>query len=226
MEEANLTELAANVAARLCGDREQVCVALIRELAAGQPVAPAQLAARLAIELPAIVAMLRHMSDIDYDAAGHIVGFGLSLRPTAHQFTINRQSLYTWCALDTFMYTALLDQPTQVLSHCPITRRPIALAMTPAHISELTPASAVISLVIPDGSIADCRRSAFCNHGHFFASATAGAHWLHDHPNGMLLTAADAHHLGRLLTQHRMQRASVGGTASIAVPELHTCVKR
>ena len=226
MEEAHLTDLAAKTAARLCGYHEHVSVALIRELAAGQPVVPAHLAARLALDEPAIAAALRHMSDIDYDAAGHIVGFGLSLRPTAHQFTINGQSLYTWCALDTFMYTALLDQPTQVLSYCPITGRPIALAMTPAHISELTPASAVISLVIPDGSIANCRRNAFCNHGQFFASVAAGAHWLQNHPNGMLLTAADAHHLGRLLTQHRMQRASVGGTASIAVPELHTCVKR
>src|SRR5689334_12006543 len=147
MEEANLTELAATIAARLCGNHEHVCVALIHGLAAGQPVAPAHLAARLAMEESAITAVLRHMSDIDYDAAGHIVGFGLSLRPTAHQITVNGQTLYTWCALDTFMYTALLDQPTQVISHCPITERPIALAMTPAHISELTPASAVISLV-------------------------------------------------------------------------------
>jgi alkylmercury lyase len=93
MEEANLTELAANVAARLCGNHEHVCVALIRELAAGQPVVPAHLAARLAMEEPAIAAVLRHMSDIDYDAAGHVVGFGLSLTPTAHQITINGQSL-------------------------------------------------------------------------------------------------------------------------------------
>lgn len=226
MEELNLTDLAAMIAARLCGNHEHVCVALIRELAAGQPVAPAQLAARLAMDESAFAAVLRHMSDIDYDAAGHVVAFGLSLRPTAHQFTINGQTLYTWCALDTFMYTTLLDLPTQVLSHCPITGRPLALAMTPAHISELTPASAVISLVIPDGSIADCRRSAFCNHGHFFASAAAGAHWLQDHPNGMLLTVADAHHLGRLLAKHRLLRASDGGIGSTAVPELHTCVQR
>jgi alkylmercury lyase len=226
MEEANLTNLAANVAARLYGYHEQVCVALIRELAAGQPVVPAHLAARLALDEPAIAEVLQHMSDINYDASGHIVGFGVSLTPTAHQFTINRQSLYTWCALDTFMYTALLDQPTQVLSHCPITGCPIALAMTPAHISELTPASAVISLVIPDGSITNCRRSAFCNHGHFFASAAVGAHWLQNHPNGLLLTVADAHHLGRLLAQHRLLRASDCGTGGTTVPELHTCVER
>lgn len=221
MEEPNLTELAATIAAHLYGNHEHVCVALILGLAAGQPVAPAHLAARLGMEEAAFAAALRHMSDIDYDAAGHIVGFGLSLRPTAHQIIINGQTLYTWCALDTFMYTALLDQPTRVLSHCPITGSLIALAMTPTSVSELTPA-AVISLVIPDGSIANCRRNAFCNHGHFFASAAAGARWLRDHPNGMLLTIADAHHLGRLLAQHRLLRASDRGTVITAVPEMHT----
>ena len=41
MDEANLTDLAAAIADRLCGTHEQVCVALIRQLAAGQPVSSA-----------------------------------------------------------------------------------------------------------------------------------------------------------------------------------------
>jgi hypothetical protein len=123
MNEAALTDLAATVAERLWGTHEHVCIAIIRGLAAGQPVAPAHLAARLAMKEAAIAAVLWHMSDIDYDADGHIVGFGLSLRPTAHQFTINGQTLYTWCAIDTFIYTTLLEQPAQLLSQCPVTGR-------------------------------------------------------------------------------------------------------
>jgi alkylmercury lyase len=182
MDEANLSDLAASIADRLCGTHEHVCVALIRQLAAGQPISSAHLAATLDMEEMAVGAVLRQMSDVDYDTGGNVVGFGLSLVPTAHQFIVNGQTLYTWCALDTFLYTALLGQPAEVVSHCPITARPIALRMSPTGISELTPASSVISLVIPDGSVADCRRSAFCNHGHFFATAEAGAQWLHDHP--------------------------------------------
>ena len=204
MDEAKLTDLATTIADRLCGTHEHVCVALIRQLAAGQPVSPAHLAATLVLEEMAVGAVLRQMSDVDYDAGGNVVGFGLSLMPTAHQFTVNGQALYTWCALDTFLYTALLNQPAQVVSHCPITARPIPLAMTPARISELTPASAVISLVIPNGSVADCRRSAFCNHGHFFATAEASTTWLDDHRDGIILSAADAHRLGRLLADQRM----------------------
>ena len=208
MNEAALTDLAATVADRLCGRHEHVCIALIRNLAAGQPVSAAQLAADIVMEEPAVNAVLQQMSDVAYDGDGQVIGFGLSLVPTAHQFTINGQTLYTWCALDTFLYTALLGQPSQVVSHCPITAREITLAMTPERIIEVSPASSVISLVVPDGPIADCRRSAFCNYGHFFATAEAGATWLNDRPNGTILSITDAHRLGQLLAKHRLLLAN------------------
>jgi alkylmercury lyase len=208
MDEAALTDLAATVAERLCGTHEHVCVALIRQLAAGQPVSAAHLAAEIAMEEPAVSTILQQMSDVAYDGDGQVVGFGLSLVPTAHQFTINSQTLYTWCALDTFLYTALLAQPSQVVSHCPVTARQITLAMTPERIIDLSPASSVISLVVPDGSIADCRRSAFCNYGHFFATVEAGTTWLNGHPNGIILSITDAHRLGQLLAKHRLLLAN------------------
>jgi alkylmercury lyase len=208
MNEAALTDLAATIAERLCGTHEHVCVALIRHLAAGQPVSAAHLAADIAMEGPAVSAVLQQMSDVAYDGDGQVVGFGLSLVPTAHQFTINSQTLYTWCALDTFLYTALLGQPSEVVSHCPVTAQPITVSMTPEGVAELSPTASVISIVIPDGSISDCRRSAFCNHGHFFATAEAGATWLNDRPNGIILSMNDAHRLGQLLAGHRLLLAN------------------
>ena len=209
MTDIDMTDLAAAIADRLCGKNEHVCVALIRRLAAGQPVSAEHLAADVAMEEPAVAAVLQKMSDVAYDGAGNVVGFGLSLIPTAHQFSVNGRTLYTWCALDTFLYTALLGQPSQVLSHCPVTAEPIRLAMTPAGITELRPTSSVVSLVVPDGSIANCRRSAFCSHGHFLATAEAGAAWLRGHPNGVVLSIADAHQLGRLLADHRAMLARI-----------------
>ena len=108
MNEAGLTNVAETIADRLCGEHEHVCVALIRHLAAGQPVSATYLATAIAMEKPAVSAVLREMSDVAYDGLGNVVGFGLSLVPTAHQFTINGNILYTWCALDTILYTALL----------------------------------------------------------------------------------------------------------------------
>ena len=207
MDEAGLAELAVLIAERLCGQHERVCVALIRQLAAGKPVSSAQLAETLTMEERAVGPVLRKLSDVDFDGAGNVVGFGLSLIPTVHHFIINGQTLYTWCALDTFMYTALLNQQSQVISRCPVTARPIALAMTPAGVSELTPASSVISVVMPKGSIMDCRRSAFCDHGHFFATAAAGEFWQHDHPDSVVLPVGMAHRLGRLLADRRLRLA-------------------
>lgn len=62
----------------------------------------ARLSANIAAEELKVVAVLRQMSDVAYDEVGNIVGFGLSLVPTAHQFTVNGQTLYTWCALTRF----------------------------------------------------------------------------------------------------------------------------
>jgi alkylmercury lyase len=208
MNEAEMADLVTAVADRLSGTNEHVCVALIRQLAAGQPVSSAHLAADIAMEEPTVAAVLQEMSDVAYDGAGNVVGFGLSLVPTAHQFSVNGRTLYTWCALDTFLYTALLAQPSQVLSYCPVTAQPIKLAMTPEGIRELTPTSSVISLVVPDESVADCRRSAFCNYGHFFATPEAGTTWLNGHPNGIIFSIADAHRLGQLLAKHRLLLAN------------------
>ena len=208
MDEAALRDLAATVADRLCGKHEHVCVALIRHIAKGQPMTAAHLATDIAMGEPAASAVLQQMSDVAYDGDGQVVGFGLSLVPTAHQFTINSQTLYTWCALDTFLYTALLGQPSEVVSHCPVTAGPITVSMTPEGVAELSPTASVISIVIPDGSISDCRRSAFCNHGHFFASADAGATWLNGRPNGIILSMNDAHRLGQLLAGHRLLLAN------------------
>ena len=208
MNEASLTNVAETIADRLCGTHEHIYVALIRHLAAGQPVSATHLAADLAMEEAAVSAVLQEMSDIAYNGDGQVVGFGLSLVPTAHRFTINGNILYTWCALDTFLYTALLGRPSAVVSHCPVTARSIRLSMTPEGVVELSPAASVISIVIPDGSISDCRRSAFCNHGHFFASAEAGATWLNGRPNGIILSMNDAHRLGQLLAGHRLLLAN------------------
>jgi hypothetical protein len=88
-ERGSPDDLAATVAERLCGNHEHVYVALIRHLAAGQPVSAAHLAEDIAMEEPAVSAVLQEMSDVAYDGDGQAVGFGFSLVPTAHQFTIN-----------------------------------------------------------------------------------------------------------------------------------------
>jgi hypothetical protein len=67
MNETELKDLATTVADRLCSKHEHGCVALIRQLSAGHPVSAADLAEDIAMEKPAVSAVLQHMSDVAYD---------------------------------------------------------------------------------------------------------------------------------------------------------------
>ena len=79
-------------------------------LARGEPVSVDDLTA--ATELPAceVQVMLADLPDLETDEQGRIVGSGLTLRPTPHSFTIDGRQLYTWCALDTLIFPAVLGQ--------------------------------------------------------------------------------------------------------------------
>ena len=207
MHEEDVGSLARRIAACLCGHHEHLCLTLIACLAEGQPVPLASLARAAGSDRETVREALQEIPDIEWDEAGNIVAFGLSLLPTVHQFAVNGQSLYTWCALDTFMYTALLAQPVQVTSQCPVSGRSILLTMTPAGITQAEPAESMLSLVIPSSSVVDCRRSAFCNYGHFFATADAGLSWQRTHPDALLLPLTTAHLLGQLLVDQRKRHA-------------------
>jgi hypothetical protein len=66
-------------------DDAPAALALLRELARGEPVDAAAAPAR--------------WLNVKHDESGRIVAFsGLSLTPTAHRFTVAGRKLYTWCA--------------------------------------------------------------------------------------------------------------------------------
>jgi alkylmercury lyase len=209
MQGEELDALSEQLAERLCEHNQTLCLHLIRLLADGQAVPVERLAQSLSLSPQETASQLHTLSDIEFDPTGNVTAFGLSHAPTAHQFAVNGHKLYTWCALDTFMYTALLDVPTQVHSTCPRTGQSIFLSMTPQGIEHLDPQSAVISLVVPSGSITDCLRSTFCNHGHFFSSAEAAAEWLATQEDALVLPVADAHELGQRIANSRIVTAAL-----------------
>ncbi len=143
MDERELTALGQLLAERICGTNEAFCFQILRLLGQGQPVSVAQM------------------------------GEALGMSEVAHQFRINGHTLYTWCALDALTYPILLEQTAQVESICPITRTPIRLRVGPEGMSALDPATAMVSLTIPDTQPDACNRASFCDQGHFFASPQA-----------------------------------------------------
>ena len=65
------------------------------------------------------------------------------------------------------MYVAALGQAAEVRSTCPVTRDAISLKITPDEVTNLDPASAVISIVIP-------AETETCKHGYILLCGWVG----------------------------------------------------
>ena len=172
---------------------------LLRLVAGGEPVTVADLAVAAGRPEPDVRAALAQMPDTEFDDSGRVVGWGITQRTTPHRFNVNGRHLFTWCALDTLMFPALLGKPAQVSSPCHATGEPVEVQVDvhPDRVTSFTPAEAVVSIVTPGqaGSI----RGAFCNQVHFFASADAAGPWLAEHPEASVLPVVEAFELGKPL---------------------------
>jgi len=168
-------------------------------LAAGEPVTVDQLAAQADRPAEQVREALAAMPDTEYDAAGRIIGHGLTFNPTPHRYDTGGRTLYTWCALDTLTFPAILGHTAQVTSPCRGTGQPVRLTVTPDGITTVTPATAVVSVVIPAAPTSV--RDSFCNQSHFFASPDAAHRWLSEHPDATVLPAADAFAVGQRIVE-------------------------
>jgi alkylmercury lyase len=98
------------------------------------------------------------------------------------------------------MFPAIIGSRVQVESTCPATGTAIRLTVDPATgVSDVSPATAVISIPAPQ-DVDDARvRASCCNSGWFFATAGAADGWRVQHPRGTVLPGADAYpHLDAL----------------------------
>ncbi|MEU2607697.1 organomercurial lyase MerB [Streptomyces albus] len=176
-----------------------LCMWLVRPLqtllVTGEPVTLAALAARTGRTEAAIREALATMPDTEYDAAGRIIGFGLTLNPTPHRYETSGRTFYTWCALDTLGFPAVLGHTARVTSACRATGEPVRLTATPNGPTDVEPPTAVVSLITPDQPTSV--RSSFCNQVHFFVSADAANDWLADHPDARVLPVTDAYEAER-----------------------------
>ncbi len=162
MHPTSLELLARQVADGLRGDHDAFCRELVRLLASGRPVAREHLATVLQMTAEQVAEVLAGLADIELDPNGNVVGWGLTFVPTPHRFRVQGQTFYTWCALDALTYPALLQLTACVESSCPVSGAPVTLSITHAGVHDLAPASAIVSLVIPEqGSSCNGDRGSF-----------------------------------------------------------------
>lgn len=190
-------------------DLDWLGIPLLRRLARGQPVEPAELVAETGRPIEEVRQALDGQCDVEYDDQGRVVGNGITLRPTAHKFDVGGRLLYTWCALDTLVFPALLGTPANVESTCAATGATIRVEVEPDRIVRVEPASAVVSIV--RATSGSGIRASFCDQVHFFADAEVARDWLAEHPDGQVVPVAEAQRLGRPIIQSLPVGGGSGG---------------
>src|SRR5712692_4457294 len=187
-------------------DVSRLTVRLWREIARGGPVSPQrveQIASALDIPQQTAHEVLHKMCERDPD--DNVVGIaGLSQNQHPHRFTVNGIRLSTWCAWDSLFLPVMLQQTAEISSSCPTTGETIRLTITPEGVTSYQPASAVISIVIPQPTTSGLESveeiwMTFCHHIHFFSSPQAAQEWFAARGQEIaILTIEEAFELGRL----------------------------
>jgi alkylmercury lyase len=187
MNDARISVMARELQDRLLEngpDHLRLLIQVMRQLAHGRPLSAAwvdQRIGELGIEPDAAHQFLREVTE--RDAQDQIVGaLGLSLQDHPHRLSVDGVALSAWCAEDTLFLPAILQQPVSVESPSPVTGQPIRLRVSPERVEEVSPAGAVVSLVLVDPSrehmaSTEAMWSAFCNHIHFFATRDEAEGW-------------------------------------------------
>lgn len=110
-------------------------VPLLRLLATGEPVELGDLAQAAGRTLEQTRQALAATPETEYDQRGRIIGQGLTLRPTRHRFTLDGDELYTWCALDTLIFPALLERSATIESTSPTSGSTIRVTANPTGVA-------------------------------------------------------------------------------------------
>lgn len=177
---------------------------LLPRLADGQSVPIEAIARALGMDEPETAGLLRRAgAEIDQD--GRLVGLGLTLWETPHRFEVGGRTLFTWCALDTLMFPAILGR-ARVDSPCHATGRRVTVEVSPDGVERVDPPEAVVSIGTPRPG--EPIRSSFCDLVHFFSSRSVADGWLEQHSGAVVISVADAFRLGAALQAARRTAAA------------------
>lgn len=158
---------------------------LVKLVAKGEPVPLDRLAAEAALPLEQVKSLLCSQPGTDWDKHGMLLGFGLTQRPTSHQFVVEGRTLFTFCAADGLIIPPILSLSASVTSYCPETGRKIRIEVSPEVVTLVEPATAVVCQVHLCSDVSDIR-AMVCDHGVFYSSIEVAGAWRQQHPEGQI----------------------------------------
>lgn len=163
-----------------------------KEIIKGKPLTISEMADRLQVSTEKVQEIIDVFHNIERDEDEKIVGLaGFTLRPTRHRCTLDDRVFYVWCAGDSLGFPLMLNQPVEVASACYATNYPITLTVTPNSVENLSPADAVVSVVIPDEVPQDIR-GFYCDRVNYFKSKSVADEWLSRNDDGVIMPVEEA----------------------------------
>ena len=194
-------ELADAIAAAMVDIDEQgrrIAVTLYELLAEGDPVPMARLAERSRIPEAVVRSTVDGWPGVFRDNEGRLVGFwGLAIPEMAHRFQIEGgKPIHAWCALDPFLIVPVIRRSAHVQSRDPVTGEEITMTVTPDGVEDLSPATAVVSFVVPDKPFDEGVINTFCHYVLNFASLESAERWASGRDGIALLPVSAAFDVG------------------------------
>lgn len=179
-------------------DDAPLALALLRLLSHGEPASVVALAQATARTHADVVGRLASWPNVERDHDGDVVAFsGLTLRRTAHEFTVGTRRLHTWCAWDTLFLPALLRETAKVRSTCPVTGTIVELVVAPDGVMSALPGDLRVSFPPPGVTDTNDITGSFCCHVVFLAGAAAARTWRQTRADDLVFDVDAAYELGR-----------------------------
>ncbi|MCI0711817.1 MAG: alkylmercury lyase MerB [Chloroflexi bacterium] len=181
-------------------DTARFTIEMTRLIAKGEPVTVEMLAEATDFPLESVQNAFEQMrsGNAEFDGTGNLRGYALTQLPTPHQFRVNGQALYAWCALDTLFLPAYLDAAAEITSECPMTGTSIQLIVSPEGVQFCSPQDVALSIVIPDLVGDTCNtRDGFCGQIYFFASQDVAEQWAEHRPGIAIFSLSDAYQIAQ-----------------------------
>lgn len=184
---------------------QQIATAVYRLLSRAESVEPTEVAESVGgITTEFVNERLDSWPGVFRDDRCRVVGFwghAIDKLDPEYRLIADDNTTYAWCALDTLFIPGILGKAVRVEASDAISGEPVSVVVDPHGVRELTPAGALVSMLVPDGLFGYDVIESFCHHVLFFASAQTGATWIARHKGATLLPVEQAFELGRVLTE-------------------------